>query len=381
MRSFNVAVFVCWLVLSVGTAAMGQEELTPQEADDFQGRISVGLGLAGFTSTTEFVMADQHGVTYDVMSLLKNRSARERIGVSEEYYAELSDLQTELKTKMDSMTVSAAYVEEERDKLKALFLKTEAELRQSLNAEQFSMLKFERARNGIKMVGLTYLADPEVASSLGITVETAKLIGKLRNSHRQQMKTLELRFLKEANEKLIKSLSESQLEKVGNLLDKETRRQFLKADLFANGKDSRRQSKPWSKKYLSSIGLKSVQRKLGLSQGQLEQVGQLDEQDPELEKSIADILTQEQLLKLDQRGIRAGAKKLGTVNLMTDGFLGQRLALSDEERDRLFDFGKELNVELARQLEQASEGWAVKVLGSSEDQAQKMTAVLRLFGE
>jgi hypothetical protein len=360
---------------------MGQEELTPQEADDFQGRISVGLGLAGFTSTTEFVMADQHGVTYDVMSLLKNRSARERIGVSEEYYAELSDLQTELKTKMDSMTVSAAYVEEERDKLKALFLKTEAELRQSLNAEQFSMLKFERARNGIKMVGLTYLADPEVASSLGITVETAKLIGKLRNSHRQQMKTLELRFLKEANEKLIKSLSESQLEKVGNLLDKETRRQFLKADLFANGKDSRRQSKPWSKKYLSSIGLKSVQRKLGLSQGQLEQVGQLDEQDPELEKSIADILTQEQLLKLDQRGIRAGAKKLGTVNLMTDGFLGQRLALSDEEKDRLFDFGKELNVELARQLEQASEGWAVKVLGSSEDQAQKMTAVLRLFGE
>lgn len=380
MRSSNVAVFVCWLVLSVGTVAVAQEEFTPQEAKDFKGQYSVGIGLAGFTSSTDYVMADDHGIGYDVMSLLRNPAARERIGVSEDHYAELSDLQVELKTKMESMHLSA-YAEEERDKLKALFFETEAEMRQELNAEQLSMLKFERARNGIEVMGPSYLAEPEIASSLGITVEAATLIGERRNSYRQQMKTLKLNLLKEANEKLIESLTAPQLERMGDIFDEKTRKQFLETALFAEGKLVRRKSKPWAKKYLSWVGLNSVQRKLSLSQGQLQRIDQLEEEQPELEKSIADILTPEQLHLLDRRGVRAGVRKPGTVNLMTDGLVGQKLDLKDEEKDQMFELGKELHTNLESQMEQASKDWAVKEFGPDEDQAKQMTAVMRLVGE
>ena len=377
MRSLNVAVLVCLLVLVFGFPAFAQEEFTAQEADDFQGQFSMGIGLTGFSSSTSFVMSDAHGVSYDVMSLLMNEAARERMGVSKDQFADLWAVKTELDEKVGSMTLSATYSDEERDKLKGIFFEAESEMRSMLSADQFSALQFERARRGIEQVGAKYLAAPMVAKSLGLSEDTAKRIGKLRAGFVQQMKATRLEMLKAANEKLIKSLNGSQQEKMAELLAKETRKKFVAAELFVGSKVVRQKAKPWGEKHLKAIGLKSVQRKLRLSESQLERVGLLEKDLPELGESIVAILNDEQLAKLDQRTIRGEVKRLGTVGILADGLIGQRLGLSDEERKQLFEFGKDLRADLDLELEQTSVDLAVREFGLREDQAKRMSSFLR----
>ena len=82
-----------------------------------------------------------------------------------------------------------------------------------------------------------------------------------------------------------------------------------------------------------------------------------------MQDSIDSILTDEQLAKLDQRAILLDLRKLGSVNSIRSGLIGDRLALSTDEKDRMFELGKDLQAELELELEQAAVNLAVQEFG------------------
>ena len=64
-----------------------------------------------------------------------------------------------------------------------------------------------------------------------------------------------------------------------------------------------------------------------------------------------------------QRAILLDLRKLGSVNSIRSGLIGDRLALSTDEKDRMFELGKDLQAELELELEQAAVNLAVQEFG------------------
>ena len=376
MRLLNVAALVCLLVHCFGFSILAQDEFTHEETKDFKARKLIGVGVTGVFSKTEFVMSDEHEINYDVMSLLKDKSSRKRMGISEDRYLELITARRELDKTIHT-TYSTAFSEEDNDKIEALFFEAETKTRGMLGAEQLSMLKFERARKGVKLVGLDYLGSPSVSASFGLPEEAAKLIVERHKNYQKQLKATKLELLKAANRKLIASLSQSQLEKMEELIEEETRKKLVASALFVGEKVVRKKSTPQAKKSLFTVRLSSVERKLELSQEQIDRISLLEKDSPGLQDSINSILTDEQLAKLNQRTILLDLRKLGSVNSITSGLIGNRLALSTDEKDRMFELGKDLLAEFESELRQAAIDLAVEEFGLEEGQADRISSMLR----
>ena len=106
-------------------------------------------------------------------------------------------------------------------------------------------------------------------------------------------------------------------------------------------------------------------------------INSLEKDSPGLEESISAILSNEQLVKLDQRTMLGEIRKLGSVNSILSGLIGQRLDLSDGDRDQVFEPGKDLQAKLEVDLEQTAIDLAVQEFGLEEVQAKRILSILR----
>ncbi len=372
MHRFILIASLVGVLTSFGQGAIAQVDSETDAADDFQISKSVGIGLAGFTTQTNFSMTDSHGVSYNAMSLLGSKQTRETIELSEDDYADMQATQAEMVEELESMTLSAIYSDEHRDRLKSRFMKVEREFREKLDDHQLTQLGFARARIGIDQVGLSYLAEPDVAKEIGLSEKVADAIREQSKDFINEMNSQNLELLKKANHKLIESLTQSQQSEMKSLLSEQSRSRFLMTGLFLEGRVDRRKSVQLGFKLNSMLRRSSIQRELKLSVEQTEQFKKIDKRDPELESLIAANLTESQLADLFQFAFAERLDNCGTVNLMSTGILGQKLGLSDEEVDEMFAVGKELQDRLVQQQEELSKGLVVAKFGVSKDQAVKI---------
>ena len=374
-KLFVIAIFFGGLA-AVAWPAFAQEIGSSDASDDFQISKSVGIGLTGFSTSTDYSLIDSHDVPYDTMSLLKTQQVREEAGVSEDDYADMWEARTEMIEEMESLTLSAIYDGEQRDKLKSMFIEADAEFQAMLNADQLSKLCFERARIGIEQVGPIYLADPVIARTLGLSEKVAEQISQRSERFLKSHKARKRELLNAANQKLIESLTESQQSELESLLTEKLRSKFLVHELFQKNKVERGKSIRLGLKQFFMLRSRSVQRKLELSENQVDRFKTLNRRDPELDASLRELLTDEQSLELFQLALNQELKKAGTVNLLSDGIVGQKLKLSVEQSDDVFELGKDTHADLISQYSAASRNLLVEEFEVPSDHASKIAEIL-----
>lgn len=349
-------IVICCLVLTFG-ASLFASELIGQEKPanrdgDFELTFQIGLGLPGVKTGASYGLKDSHDVYYDTMALLNNPNVRQEVGLDEDSYRELWDARSEAVSEIDKLTMAAALDEEERARMKVIYMNAEQELKSQFTDAQLSTLRLARAQVGIEKVGLQYLEIPQMAKLFGISPEAAKLLGENGEQVFLELKKEILALRKEANKQLIKQLSETDRSKLENLISDKTAASMMASRLFLKGRVEKKKIIKLGPKLVLMLRSKLIQKKLVLSDAQIDQLQNLKGRDENAIKKARDVLAADQWKTLLQLAIEEALKKSGTVNLISTGIVAELLELSEENAKSLFEAGKRINKEMVSKLEQ-----------------------------
>ena len=373
MHKLSIVVVMVFGLSAIGRLTFAQDDVTGRTNDDFQISKAIGISLAGVNTFTQYSMTDSHGLRYDTMSLLQSPQVRESIGLSADAYADMRATQLEMVEELEALTISAAYNEEHRDKIKARFTEIEQELNEILSSGQIDQLVVERVKVGIEKVGVKYLVDPDVSKTIGLSKKAAESVRDQSSSFLKSLKARRAELLRNANQELVDSLSKSKRTEFDKILDEKAGKKFLAREMFVGHRAERRKSIRLSFKLYSMLRSKAMQRKLELSENQIEQFNEIKRRGSENADSIETLLNGEQKSHIFQLAFDEEIRKFGTVNFISSGILGQQLKLTDEEVDGLFERGKELHAEMLRQLDASSQELAVTKFGVSNELAGKIS--------
>jgi hypothetical protein len=125
--------------------------------------------------------------------------------------------------------------------------------------------------------------------------------------------------------------------------------------------------------------LKWTQRKLELSESQIEHFETLDSCDI---ATLSEILDTEQLQKLNAIILKNELKNRGTVATTCSGHLGRLLELSNDDADALFESGKQIFADMQRSIRESNTAALDDALNAmSSDTSNRITGALRSYLE
>ena len=373
---------ISYIVLAIfGLIAASQSSLAQETQsephEDFTIANLASLSLTGIHTETTYSLRDAQGIEYDIYSLLKRKDVRVLASVSEEQFMEIFQRHQEMTDDLGATVITASYSEEHQDTIKAKFMEVENEIRNSLDQEQLKKLEQARIITGLNVVGPQYLANEDVAKKLGLSTAAATAISEKGEELTEQLTECKTNLLRQANEKLLASLTDQQQARIKELLSEKTMETFLEKPLFINEVRQRKSIKLYAKSFLMAR-LKSAQRNLKMTENQCDAIAELKKAsrkptEQDLETSLGEILDTQQLPKLFELVVGSELKSRGTVSLLSKGVLGQFAGFTDEEFDTVFETGKRLHSELSDQEKQACHDLVSESFDLPAKQAEQIT--------
>jgi hypothetical protein len=363
------------------TTAFAQDEDRGFKSD-LRVSTAIGIGITGTKVSTKFELVDELGMAYDVMSLLREKSLRESLEVTDEQYQEMVELHGSITAKLKANVASAILTDNKSELIEQPFYEMENKLRAILSPDQVIQMEQAKHQIGIKRFGLSkFMTTKRMQNALGLAGDDFEKFGKrdaeLKAEHKNQVKNL----IRRANNALLNELSQSQKSNIDKLSSNETMAEFLKSNLFVDGK-TRKKNLPAAKKSLIRLlRKKNVRNSIAMNDAQLKSYAELKQHadaknDDQFEKKVNQILNPTQVKKLAQIQMQNEIEHYGTVHALSFGLLSKSLGLTEDESKRFFDVGKVIYAELTEDITKSEFSMVQKFLatlpGDKRDRAIEM---------
>lgn len=348
----SIVVFVFLFLLAVNAGSTFAQDPGEDEKGDFTVTTSVSLGLSGLTTSTDYKLVDELGFEYDVISLLRNQKVKEMTGIEESQMDRIDDLWTEATRKMNSKFVESVVIEQDKSEIKRLFLESQEQMLELLEPDQIERLQQASHHVAIERYGIAnYLASNRMQAEIELSDGQLKSLrdaeSKFNTDYRNRVRSL----IVKANETLLESLTDFQRKTIRESLGKSGLEDFKKAKLFTSansikGKPIRNQSR--------LIGLtrrSRIRSDLGIERSQYESIMDLSRlaktiSEADVASRLKEILHPEQLHELERVAALEQVGRLGTVDSLSYGMIGQKLDLKPGESEELFAMGEQIQHEL-----------------------------------
>jgi hypothetical protein len=350
--------------------AIAQEEKVASDHKEFKITTSLSIGLNGPSYKTQFQLVDELGLEYDVMSLVEDEEVRQSLNLSETQFGQMQTMQHALTQELQNQLASALTSDAVKQEIESRFKEVEAEIRSILDPVQSVQLEQVKIQQGIKRFGLPeYLSTSAMRKEFGFTnpelesLEQMQLASK--SNYERRVKTLS----RQANEALINELSAQHRKEFESLLTEAGQQEFLDSELFIARKTLRHQKLDHTRILLRQLRLKRVQADLKLKDEQFDAIEQLVKETQEwsaedLKHEVEQILTPDQIKRLNQYGVKMETTRYGAANELCYGLLGKLLGLSADDSERIFAAGQQIFKELDEDRKQAKIDSLRESLGS-----------------
>ncbi len=332
------------------------KSLSREDKSEFQVSANVGLGFSGFSTQADYSLADELGVKYDVMSLLRDAEVKQKVGISKEQYEEISEISNRVAGQIDKMILNGAVIDDRTAEIESVFRDLQGELQAVMDSEQVALLELARHQIGIKKRGFAkYLSTVALREKIGLSAEQVKQLQSVDSQFNKNFLDKSRELSKQANLELIARLPEDRRSQFEELLNDEERAEFIVANLFTKTKSLR--GKP-ARNFSVLVGMtrsKQVRKEIDLTGSAAEAIKLLKRKikkldDDQIEESVTELLTSDQIDQLSLMTIAKQIPILGTANSLCYGMLAHAIGLTDEEADQLYEssetIGKELKADL-----------------------------------
>lgn len=324
---------------------------------NFKVAISQSIGLGGFTTTTQFMLVDESGFRYDTMTLLANKSVKQSLNLSDEQKDLIGESWLEAKEEMEAKLLGAITSDTKRDEVESIFFAHQAQVLSLMNEDQAERFESMKAGLALDSVGVAkFLSTKRARKEFGLTDAQVEKINKQGAEFEKHLK-LELReLIRQSNQALIGKLSDEQQQALNKLLDEKQFNDLLNSSLFVSHKLATSDSpylnvsRNHTELFVACLTRKNREQ-AKITDSQYDKMRELRRDakkltGSEFETRLNAILSTDQIDVLAIAGIVKQIKKHGSVNSISNGILANELELSDEERERLFAFGNELQEDL-----------------------------------
>ncbi len=370
----------------------GQEngvDIKVGEKSDSHFQVSSGISVS-FTGPQyfyEFNLVDENGFAYDTWSLVRSPEFVKQVGLTEQQVHEMSVIREANKKELIAEMSKGWSTEESKARIEQRFRAAELEIQSVIQPEQLELFQNAKNQKNIAQVGFAeFLSSDAIRTEIGLAQEDVDSLASTTDEIKLRINENAERALREANLELLAHLSAQQQAEFEELVVEKERVSLLGIRLFSADASKSRIRKAVRPDFLRLlVRSKKTREKIDLGESQFEEIKQLkSKRDAEpdegekgtLEGEIKTILDSDQYRALLTLTIEKEARRGGTVNALCGGSLGRCLGLSDEENQRLFDVGKEINdVLVERLLDSKRNAWQAAICElpkSKQDEIMKM---------
>ncbi len=361
------------------TAPIGE---SVEQHNDFTIQTNIGLGLNGIHKSTHYKLIDELGLEFDIGSLLLKPGMTKRVGIDEEQYRRMRNAALDAEEEMNKIFVNVV-TEEGREKIESMFMSLQDDLYEMMDEEQIEKLHTARNEIGVEEYGLEYFASSQVRDQTGLSEEQAKSIAKVSEDSKARLIESIKDLTKQANEAVLEQVDSTQLRRLEQILDSDSRTKLTSSDLFKPKKTLKDKA---SRNYATLVGLTriaSVRKQLKMDDSQTETIKLLKRHarktdDAEIKTSVEETLKPDQIQILVELTFENQFEEFGTINAICFGIVAEQIGLSKEQANRLFEIGTEINEELADDIHQAKVDFLKDAFGSLDD--EQVEQVIRIAG-
>jgi hypothetical protein len=362
---------------------------TPTNDPHFKILASQSLGLTGFTTTIDFKLYDDSGFAYDAMSLLTNEEVKHSLNISREQSELIRESWLDSKKQMESIALSAITSEKKRNQVEALFWQSQESVFSHLEPSQIDNLDAVKSRLAIAQYGIAnYLKTKHARAHLDLTDAQLLAIEEDDTAFKTNLSSGVKVLMREANLALIDELSKPEKARLEETLDEEALEKFLDSKLFLNQEQATADSPIATKTknraaIFNACLIRKIRSQANIDSDQYKRIrdfrkSAMEMDAEEFQSAVRNVMTSTQFDILASVAIDKEAKKIGTVNSISHGVLGEAINISEARAEHLFDFGKQLQQEL---LEDAKEMQELALADAFQTLSEKQVAHLAKFME
>ena len=357
------------VALFVATANQGDCQ-TVEEFKDVKYSTGAKLGLNGFEQFSKLSLVDELGFEYDVISLLGDNQVRSVIGIDNQSFQQMRDLHNQFVNEISIL--SDLTNEKTQTEVKARFYGLQGQLADMLSDDQFDRLQQVKTQKGIERYGLKkFLATTHMRQSLGLDQSTIDAIGSNDSMFEVDLKSLYVH----ANRELVKALSEKQQTEFKSCFT-DFDEEFLTQPLYKNGRSKPVTESETKKFLLRMLGRTSIQRKLELSETQIEKLNTA-RKDNDSSLTITDVLNDKQSRDFYQLVKKSELSRWGTVGALSLGYVRQLLGITDSQSKELAQLGKRLQSDMKEKIANARlEHWRSQMRDLSNSDREKIESLI-----
>lgn len=384
--SKRIGTLVLFGIFSLNSVfAPAQEDESPADHKEFKVTTSISIGLTGPSYSTKFQLVDELGLEFDVMSLVEDPLVTDSVQLTVEQSQQMRDLKRSVTKELQGRLASALATKNGKEEIEARFREVENELRSVMTPDQLILLEYARVQRGVKRFGMPeFLATRAMREEFGLNNADLESLKQTHADAKSNHENRNKLMIEQANLALIAELSAKHQEKLEDLFDDAGMEGFVKSKLFVENKSLRQRKQTFARSLLGQLRIKKVRDALELTDEQNEKIRALNKQvrsmdEDELQNGMNQILSRDQVARLNQHGVITETTRYGTVNELSRGLLGNLLGLTSEESERILETGQQIFAELSEDLKQSK---TESVKASIESlSADKQARIIEILGE